>query len=438
VRAACLSGDGASLLQILGAMVIPERRLDGARELAARFGADHLTIFVLDREVGVLLPALGFPQTLPEGTRWHRFLAECGRGRLRGELPSPHHSGRVVPALGLGAADGSVIVFVGGAPRVENGEDGELQALLPLVSAALHNERLALAADGRSRVERESGRHLGALAEALDRARLELQRALAEQRSLLDAKLRAIEARDQILAVVSHDVRGPLGTILLSATALRKIATPEAARPRLHSRIDLIVRSADRIQRLVRDLLDFGSIEAGRLGMELRRHDPADLLREAMTSHEPIALQRGLTLDGALDGEPSPLTCDRDRVLQVLSNLVGNAINVTPAGGSVRLRIEPAARDLLFTVADTGPGIDPQDLAHLFERHFRSRHATYRGTGLGLAIAKGIVEAHGGRIWAESRVGAGSSFFFTLPLEPRAGALDDEPRPSRDQSLLGS
>jgi signal transduction histidine kinase len=180
----------------------------------------------------------------------------------------------------------------------------------------------------------------------------------------------------------------------------------------------MIIRSSGRIQRLVRDLLDFGSIEAGRLAVELRRHEPADIVREAVASAEALANDKGLTLRGAVAGRPPPLTCDRDRLLQVLSNLVGNAISATPAGGSVLVRLEPAAHELVFVVVDTGPGIAADELGHLFERNWRSPRAPYRGTGLGLAIAKGIVEAHGGRIWVESEVGAGSAFFFTIPSEP--------------------
>jgi signal transduction histidine kinase len=408
VRAAVVSA-GESIIPVLSALLQPERRAAGARDLAARFGAEDLLIFVRDREVDALLPALGFPQTLPDGARWRHFLEGCGAGRLTGELPSPHHGGRVVPASAVVAADGSIIVLLGGAPC---GDCPDLKALLPLVSSALQTERAALATEGRSRVERESGRQLGALAEALDRVRLQLQLALTE-------RTRAIESRDRVLAVVSHDVRGPLGTILLASQALRR--APSRTAP-----IDSIVRSAERIQRMVHDLLDLGSIEAGRLGVELRPHDPAAILREAQLSHEPLAHEKGVLLESVADGALTPLACDRDRILQVLSNLLGNAISATPPGGRILLRVglfEPSGqgdRDLRFSVEDTGPGIGPEDLAHLFERHFRSRRAPYRGTGLGLAIAKGIVETHGGRIWAESVVGAGTRLFFTLPRDAAA------------------
>jgi signal transduction histidine kinase len=136
---------------------------------------------------------------------------------------------------------------------------------------------------------------------------------------------------------------------------------------------------------------------------------------------EPVAAERSIRLEVQPLGELPPVICDRDRAVQVLSNLLSNALKVTGHSGTVQVgaRARPDAGEVELWVTDDGPGIAPDDLPHLFERYFRAKEAGYKGTGLGLSIAKGIVDAHGGRIWAESKVGLGSRFVFTLPVAPR-------------------
>jgi signal transduction histidine kinase len=172
------------------------------------------------------------------------------------------------------------------------------------------------------------------------------------------------------------------------------------------------------MDRLIDDLLDLASIDAGRLSIERTRHDPCAVAGEAVDSMAALAQERGvaLLLDACL-GLP-PVRCDRDRVVQVLVNLLGNTLKVTPPGGSVVVSVEAASGEMTFKVSDTGPGVPPDELPHLFQRYWRGSTAQYKGTGLGLTIAKGLVEAHGGRIWAEGRPGGGSVFAFALGSEP--------------------
>src|SRR5206468_47433 len=144
--------------------------------------------------------------------------------------------------------------------------------------------------------------------------------------------------------------------------------------------------------------------------------DPAAIVQETADSFQAAAAERGTRIRCEHDRNLPAIDCDRHRVVQALSNVVGNAVNVT-LGGVVTIRAEADERTVVFAVADTGPGIAPEDLPHIFERHWRSKAAPYKGTGLGLAIAKGIVDAHGGRIWAESQAGAGSTFRIALPRE---------------------
>ncbi|MEO7094927.1 MAG: ATP-binding protein [Polyangiales bacterium] len=169
------------------------------------------------------------------------------------------------------------------------------------------------------------------------------------------------------------------------------------------------------MKRLVEDLLDFASIEAGHLAIERQAQDAGSLLLEVVASFEDVAQKKSLRMTSDIEPHLPKAHADRDRIVQVLTNLTANATKATPEGGDINLRVHSRGDDLLFTVSDSGPGISEQDVAHLFERYWRSGSAPYAGTGLGLAIARGIVVAHGGRIWVESELGHGATFLFTLP-----------------------
>ena len=253
-------------------------------------------------------------------------------------------------------------------------------------------------------------------------AHLELARALATRIALaLDsarlyaAAQHAIAARDATLALVSHDLRSPLGVILMQTELLLRTA-PDDATPRFIKSFDAIRRSAQRMRRLIQDLLDFASIETGRLSVERTRQAMAQLVDEVVEELRAEATAKSLQLERELPaGDPLEVECDRGRIDQVLGNLVGNALKFTAAGGKIVVRAEPLGAEVRVSVADTGSGIAPADLPHVFDRYWQARATARMGSGLGLAIAKGIVVAHGGRIWVESRRGSGSTFYFTLP-----------------------
>jgi signal transduction histidine kinase len=248
------------------------------------------------------------------------------------------------------------------------------------------------------------------LAIALDR-----HRAWQRDITLREQAEEATRMRDQILAVVSHDLRNPLGTILLATSLLAQAEVPDERRKNPPKAFAMIQRAADRMHRLIEDLLDFASIQVGQLAVRRVPREPAILVKEALANFEQLAQEKGLHLQSEVEADLPTLSCDRDRIIQVFSNLMGNAFKVSTSGGSISLLARAHEREVLFVVSDTGPGIAEEDLLHLFERHWRSREPGYKGTGLGLHIAKGIVEAHGGRIWAESALGQGAKFLFTLP-----------------------
>jgi signal transduction histidine kinase len=245
-------------------------------------------------------------------------------------------------------------------------------------------------------------------AQALDSARL------------FEATQRAVRHRDEVLAVVSHDLRTPLATVLMGASALAATAERgDLARPKVLATAQRIRGAGDRMSRMVGDLLDLASIEEGRLALAPGPCAPADLVREAVEQARAAADEKGLDLGWEAAPELPRVRCDSGRVLQVLGNLISNAIKAAESG-FVLVRAVRGDGEVRLEVADSGPGIPAEDLPYIFDRFRRGQNASYRGTGLGLAIARGIVAAHGGRIWAESRVGAGTRVFFTVPAEAAA------------------
>jgi signal transduction histidine kinase len=220
----------------------------------------------------------------------------------------------------------------------------------------------------------------------------------------------ATRARDEVLATVSHDLKNPLGTIYTSSTLLLDVEL----RPDAHRRqLEIIRRTAERMDRLIQDLLDVSRIESGHLPLEPRPESARSLIIEASDLLQGIARAKDITLHRELPGTDAAVRADRNRVLQVFSNLIGNAVKFTAAGGGVTLGAAVADDHVRFAVSDTGVGITAEDLPRIFDRFWRGSEGG--GSGLGLAIARGIVEAHGGEITAESGPG-GTTFTFTLPL----------------------
>lgn len=237
-----------------------------------------------------------------------------------------------------------------------------------------------------------------------------------ENARLFRAAQDATRARDDLVAIVSHDLRNPVHTIHMAASFLLDIAPTNDRRVQARRQLEVIQRSATRANRLIQDLLDVAKIQAGGLAVEQVPVEVRSLVTEAMESATPLAgaAQIKVSCD-TYDGMPSVST-DRERVLQVFANLIGNAIKFTPKGGEIRILAALDNGEVRFTVADSGPGIPPEHLDHVFDRYWQAKSTAKLGTGLGLSIAKGIVEAHGGRIWAESPPNTGAHFNFTLPI----------------------
>ncbi len=274
---------------------------------------------------------------------------------------------------------------------------------------------LLVASDGRRPYDKGD---LEVAREVADRAGLAVDNAQLYQ----DARS-AIQARDDILGVVSHDLGNPLQAIFIGIEALERARArageaegPHAPRGGSEYYLSAIRRSAELMQRLIHELLEVRRMEEGHLVLEPQRRALQPLVIEALQLIEPLARVKSVELINGIDGETSPVvTVDGDRILQVLSNLVGNAVKHTPEGGEVSIRASLHPDEVEISVQDTGPGIPPEHLDQIFDRFWRAETTGGKGIGLGLAIARGIVLAHGGRVWAESELGRGSTFRFTIP-----------------------
>jgi len=241
-------------------------------------------------------------------------------------------------------------------------------------------------------------------------------------KDLLSERARADEAvarRDEFLGIVSHDLRTMLNAMVGFAAIITKELSQEDHVPRVLAHAQRIQRSGARMNRLIGDLVDVASIHAGALTVACEPADPAVVVAEAVETFQAQAASAAISLEVEIPAPIQGAVFDTPRILQVLSNLLGNALKFTPRNGRVVVRVERVGDDVRFAVSDTGIGIPPDRLEAVFLR-FLQVATDRRGVGLGLFISKAIVHGHGGRIWAESTVGAGSRFFFTLPIPASA------------------
>lgn len=237
---------------------------------------------------------------------------------------------------------------------------------------------------------------------------------MTEIREKEEALRRAIRQREDVVSIVSHDLRNPLGVTLAAADLLLDLPLDEGQRRR---QAEIIRRSGKRMQRLIEDLLDVARMEAGVLVVRLSREELHPILEEAKELFREQADDRSIRLDVTEpDGTPAARV-DRDRIIQGVSNLLDNAIRLTPEGGAVTLSVEDDGDDVLVSVADTGPGIAPELLEGLFDRFAQGDELDRGAAGLGLSIVKGVALAHGGEVSVVSAPGEGSLFTLRLPRE---------------------
>ena len=397
--------------RVLGASLDVQTTLAILPRLAVPRLADYCVMELVDDQGARRW--VGAAHVEPEG---EALLAE-GAPLWGGALPQAH------PGVAALAAGQFVLL-----PEVDAGSlaagvatEAEREALERLAPRSLIVVPLVVAgrvAGGVTLAMSESGRRFGA--EDLAVAEELMRRAAGAQENarLYDEAQRATRARDRILAVVAHDLRNPLSTIRMAADLLLEGAgeTPQ----RRH--LEIVRRSTLRMDEMIQDLMEVSRIEGGKLALARRPERVPVLVAEAASMLAPLAAARGIELETEVEDGLPPVMADATRLLQVISNLVGNAVKFTERGGRIRIGAAAGGPEVRFTVQDSGCGIPPDQLPHVFGTFWQASSDDRRGIGLGLSIARGIVEGHGGRIWVESEQGRGSTFHFTIPAAEAADA----------------
>ncbi len=232
-----------------------------------------------------------------------------------------------------------------------------------------------------------------------------------------------LTTRDEFLAIVSHDLKNPMGAILSSADILLEEVTGKMSGNHSEKRfsseiiqyIQMIKRNAAKGLRLIDDILDMESVAQGKMRLILGAVNIQDLVHEAVDTCAHIAKSKNISIKMFVEGTLPNLMCDRGRMLQVITNIIGNAVKFTPVGGTIKISVSTKDKNIFFTFQDDGPGIPPSKTEAIFSRYAQLGSAHRTGLGLGLYISKMFVEAHHGEIWVESELGKGSQFHLKLP-----------------------
>ncbi|HVY25685.1 MAG TPA: ATP-binding protein [Polyangiaceae bacterium] len=395
---------------LLSGLARVEDRADAARRIAAWLGADELVILVRDPKIDALLPAPGFPQTLRGGITWREFLKRAvvpGAHRAEVELPL----GTVRAAVARVTGDGLAFVVLGGTP--DHHKLAALAESAPLLVALVHAENRVRAAEGEANVARAMGRRASELANALDGARSDLQRAF-EDAAKLNAELQENNRRkDEFLAMLGHELRNPMAAIAGALEVMRRAQDASAA-ARAQAIID---RQAGQLARLVDDLLDVSRVSQGKIVLRPVVVNVATIVQNAVETTRSVTSARGHRV--AIDVEPGLfVTGDAARLEQMVTNLLTNAARYTDPGGDIRITARREGRENAITVEDNGIGIPPEMLSSIFDPFVQVAPAIDRptgGLGIGLTLVKRLTELHQGRVEARSERGRGSAFTLFLP-----------------------
>lgn len=471
-------------LDVISDLADPDNRQQAAERLARALCGEDLVLFAPDPELGVLLPALGLPQTLRGSAEWRSFLAACGptgvhTGTLIGE------GGEPAPAAGIATEDGTVAVLMsaGSEAALES-----LRPVLPLLGALFRNERAITTGEVRVRSALEAAGRAETLTEALQTMRVKLENALTSagearaqareraeeaeayaeelqaqavqleeqttQLEMLNDELAARtneaersrqaadaanRAKSEFLANMSHELRTPINAVI-GYTELLDMGVTGPVTAKQRGQLERIRASSAHLLTLVNNVLDLAKVEAGRMRLENRREVAAEVVAEAVALVEMQAKERGIALKSTCSNEEVTYVGDKDRVRQILANLLSNAVKFTQEGGSVSVVCDVTEEEVEATelkgpgpwmyvaVADTGIGLDSEEVQRVFQPFVQAqsgRTRSHGGTGLGLTISRQLARLMGGDLNASSDPGVGSRFTLWLPSnQAAAGTLD--------------
>ncbi len=464
------------ILALIGQLAHLETRASTARALAEALGAEDLVLFLRDPELGVLLPAPGFAQTIRSGSDWRAFLEQCvANGSASGQMSSPSRD-HELDACGYRIEPNGVLVLLGGAPERSNVD--EILPLFALVSAIASCEHEMRSVEAKARIAASATAQGEVLARALERSRDQIRDALTsarESRRLVEEQAEelastaeelaqsreelevtneelvesnaalqlsaadaerarahaeeASSAKSGFLAMMSHELRTPLNAIG-GYTGLLEEGIMGPLVPGQREYLARIKRSQMHLLALINDVLNFAKSESGTIAYNIVPLELRSVLASVAPLIEPMAKAREVKYDYQAPDRDANVLGDRDKIVQVVLNLLTNAVKFTPKNGTVKLRVAMTPVSSLITVADSGPGIPEDKRSSIFEPFVqleRSYAQERDGVGLGLSISRELARAMGGDIEVESDLGRGSTFTFSMPRPEQSTKRDIEP-----------
>jgi signal transduction histidine kinase len=398
-------------LDFISGMAKVETRYESATNLAKYLGCSYLIILTKDQEIDTLLPAPGFPSTLPIDHRWEKLLFDVTKTPIvTSMLPFPSKN-QDLCATALSGPEESVAILLGGHPQTEQLQG--LQAALPILTALFMQEQQRAVAEAIATVAERSAMKSQRLATTIDAMRLKLRDALVSQDKDKKAIEELLNKKDEFLNIASHELKTPLTSIKAFNQIMQRTRDTE----KIHG---FVLRSAEqisRLERLIGDLLDVTKIHQGQLNYTYKHFDFKALLLETIETVQYLTRSHEIVL---VNAPAFTYYGDYFRLEQVLTNFLNNAIKYSPGGKKVLVDCQLQADHVVVSIQDFGIGIPPEQSARLDERYFRGDKLDMRfeGLGLGLFITSEILKRHDGAFWVESKLGEGSTFYFKLPLDP--------------------
>ncbi len=412
----------SALSALISRFAEPADRVDAAADLARHLGVERVLGFGRDPELGVLLPAAGFPQTVAGGPAWRALLKTSASqpGVHRAELAMSLDGAHVVAVTVCASVNGAALFLIGGHPDLAALE--ELDVMLPLLGALFRGEQSVQLARGEAEVARLDGLHASSLATALDSARGDVERALTES-ARLNAELKETDRRkDDFMAMLGHELRNPLAAV---SGAIEIMRANEGNWSQMQRARSVIERQTEQLARLVDDLLDVARVTRGKITLRRERLDVASVVRHAMEATATFATkQQDFQL---VVRAPAWVDADRTRLHQMVSNLLTNASKYTDQDGHIVVTVDHDGADVVIRVEDDGIGISPAMLPHVFDAFLQVDPTLDRGAGglgVGLTVVSYLTSLHGGRVDAESELGKGSVFSIRLPRVEAPDAAD--------------
>lgn len=398
-------------LSLVAGLNDPVNRFQAATKLAHFFGCSHLFVFIVDSEIGVLLPAPGFPQTLPNGKCWLDFTSGCCKnGYQKGVLPFPD-SNTLQNALGILGPEKSVIILLGGSPSRE--QIRPMIEIMPILINLFTRELVEFSTQTRIDLADKAARKAEKLAATIDVIRLHLKDALVEQKKDKKAIEELMQKKDEFMNVASHELKTPITSTKAYLQILQKMIPPKES----SSAGDLIIKANKQMGKLtdlIDDLLDVSKIHAGQMIYHFAELDLESLIEEVTAQVQLTTKSHRIIIAHNVSAK---VKGERHRLEQVINNFLSNAIKYSPDAEKVIIRSDINDHSVKFSVRDFGIGILPEQHQYVFDRFYRVQESArkFSGLGLGLYISAEIIKRHSGTVGLNSDA-EGSEFYFTLPL----------------------